>query len=113
MSRGHIERFELLDYPTCGSGAGAWAEVAGLSSLRAQINSASPVLTVAWQGSIDGGANAGGVLATPVSGTAGSSAANPADGALFLIDISGLTHIRANVTAYTSGSVGVDAIGMY
>jgi hypothetical protein len=109
--RENLERFELLPYPTTGSGAGTWASVAGLETVRAQAKSSSPSLTVTWQGSIDG-TSAGSILAIPVSGTAAATAANPADGALFDIDVTGLTHVRANVTAYTSGSVGINATGI-
>ena len=112
MPRGHIERFTLLNYPTTGSGAGPWVDVAGLDTLAIQVASASPNLTITWQGSIDG-TSAGSVLATPVSGTAAATAANPADDALFFVDVSALTHFRANVTAFTSGSVGAAAVGAY
>lgn len=113
MPRGHVERFTLLTYPTISQVAGPTIDVAGLQALAIQAQSSSPSLTVTWQGSVDG-TSWGSVLGIPgATGTAAATAANPADDAVFVVDVSGLTNFRANVTAYTSGSVGLTAAGMY
>ena len=94
----------------------------GEQSMICQILGASPVLTVNWEGSIDGGANYFAIPGVPINAVGGGvpSFAQPAISETltagvtlraYALRCAGLSAVRVRVSAYTSGSVAVSARG--
>lgn len=62
------------------------------------------VATVTWQGTVDG-TNWSSVVAVDLSSATSAASSTATAPGMFRIDTTGLTAVRPNVTAYTSGTV--------
>jgi hypothetical protein len=106
MPRGWAERSTLQSGAT-GTGNGTPMSVAGLTWLGLQIVGITTA-TITWECSNDG-VTWTGIQATPLStGTAAATAT--ADG-MYRANVSGLSLVRARISAYTSGTISVFAVG--
>lgn len=106
--KGEASGSKAMQTAAVATGAGTALDVTkpgsgGYDTLVAQVVGITTA-TITWQGTLDG-TNWASVQATPLAtGTAAATAT--ADG-LYRINVKGLKKIRANITAWTSGTITV------
>lgn len=94
-----------LQSAAAATGNGTALNVTGYNVATAEVTGTF-VGTITWEGSRDGGTTYYSIDATAIGGSVATTATTTG---LYTLSVKALTHIRARVSAYTSGSITVAA----